>query len=45
MIELLPQTLDLMEVAIYSAVVVFLAMLLLNGVSDLLHTFFGGEDG
>ncbi len=44
MMELLPETLDLLQAAIYSGAVVFVAMLLVNGVSDLVHRLFGGED-
>lgn len=44
MMELLPQTLDLLEIAIYSGAIVFLGMLLVHGVSDLVQRLFGGDD-
>lgn len=44
MMELSPQTLELLETAIYAGSVVFLGMLLVNGVSDLVIRLFSGED-
>ena len=44
MMELSPQTLELLEIAIYAAAVVFLAMLMVNGVSDLVIRLFQGDD-
>lgn len=43
MMELTAQTIELMQFGIYSAALVFLGMLLLNGVTDLALTMFGGE--
>ena len=44
MMELSPQTLDLLETAIYAGAIVFLGMLMLNGVSDLVIRLFQGDD-
>lgn len=44
MIELTAQTIDLVQIGIYSATVVFLGMLLVNGVSDLVIRLFGGDE-
>lgn len=44
MMELSAQTVSLMQVAIYSAAVVFLGMLLVHGVSDLVIRLFGGDE-
>lgn len=44
MMELTAPTVDLLQVAIYSAAVVFLGMLLANGVSDLVIRLFGGDE-
>lgn len=40
---LIRETLDLLEIAIYAASLVFLGMLMINGVSDLVIRLFGGE--
>jgi hypothetical protein len=44
MMDLLPETLDLLQTAIYSGAIVFLGMLLVNGVSDLVQRLFGGGE-
>jgi hypothetical protein len=44
MMELSPQTLELLQTAIYAASIVFLGMLMLNAVSDLVIRLFGGDD-
>lgn len=44
MMELLPETLELLEVAIYSGAIVFLGMLLVHGVSDLVQRLFSGGE-
>ncbi len=43
MMELSPETLELLQTAIYSGAVVFVGMLLVNGVSDLVQRLFGEE--
>ena len=44
MMELSPETLDLLEAAIYSGATVFISMLLLHLVGDLVIGFFKRED-
>lgn len=41
---LIQETYDLIEVAIYSATIIFFGMLFLNAVSDLVIGFFGGDE-
>lgn len=43
MMELLPETLELLKIAIYGGAVVFVGMLLTHGLSDLVQRLFGGE--
>ncbi len=44
MMELAPETLELMRVAIYAGTVVFVSMLLVNAVSSLVIGLFKGDD-
>lgn len=44
MIQLTVQTIDLLQIGVYSAALVFLGMLLVNGVSDLVIRLFGGDE-